>query len=888
MNPETQKMSSPEEMTRFGAWSSIRTRYALATALFLLLVLGVFYVGGRIVLVHLVRDAEQQVEEIGRDVQRVTIRRTEGVCGQVRAVVLTNADTSTGDEIWARAVRRVADGRAAFAVRFSPDGSFSNGVRHVNETVTVLDASQLKVYADCFATWTRSAGKKEKLSPSGLVCFGGQTFCTAVARLPDGGCLALGEPFDAVGFKTDVSEKVGGMDVRITNRRAEVKEVRRPQKRKESAVYGLGPILSEAASFYSGGFWEIGSDPHEAVFALRDIAGNAVSMINVALPRTFSAVTAVAMGRLAFFIAAAGIFLVLPVFWIQGRLLLNPLSKMTEAVRLLGEHHRDTDCPRLEWEGKDEFAVLAVSVNAMLETLSRRALAVAQVETRQKAMINGVPDGLAVFDVRGTLISVTKEPEGVDPVPGLVAGRGPDAEIWGPENMKRFAEARAAVFERKSIGRAYLRFDADGKRRRFEMRLTRLDGFFALAVFRDVTAEADEHRRRVDAEARLSEQRRQDSLTVLAAGIAHDVNNVLAAVLNTAELTWMDTQDEVEQYALDTIRDAVRRGSTMARELMTFAGETRLTVKRTDPSSILRDGQRLVRGIIGENAAIAYDLPTGLPAVDVDPNQIWKVFFNLIKNASEALDGRPGSISVSTEAFEMTEEELAAFHHVSPLSAGRGVLFRIADTGRGIPPENLRRVFDPYFSTKAMGRGFGLATVSAIVDAHGGAIAVDSQVERGTVFRIYLPASKTADPSEAAPVASAVPTPAIGASAGNGRVLFVDNDPLVLKTTAMLLKTLNVSLVSATTRLEGLAVFRRCHRELTLVLLDAHLGALDTVRLLAAFRAIDPVVPVVVCSGSSPERMKEKFASHPFNDFLAKPFTLVELRAAYEKNARKI
>ena len=134
-------------------------------------------------------------------------------------------------------------------------------------------------------------------------------------------------------------------------------------------------------------------------------------MITVSLPASLANVTRSALGRFTFFIAMTGIVLIIPIFWFQGYVLLNPLTRMTKSIRLLGQYHEDADCPRLEWDGHDEFAMLAASVNQMLETISRRSINVAQVEARHRALLAGVPDALAVFDRRGRLVSVTKQPE---------------------------------------------------------------------------------------------------------------------------------------------------------------------------------------------------------------------------------------------------------------------------------------------------------------------------------------------------------------------------------------------------------------------------------------------------------------------------------------------
>ena len=167
----------------------------------------------------------------------------------------------------------------------------------------------------------------------------------------------------------------------------------------------------------------------------------------------------------------------------------------------------------------------------------------------------------------------------------------------------------------------------------------------------------------------------------------------------------------------------------------------------------------------------------------------------------------------------------------------------------------------------------GLATVRTIVEAHLGGINVTSDYGRGTTFRIFLPASrlpKAAAPAEApkAPVAL------------TGDILVVDNDETLLKTTSILLKAMKLGVYVAKTRREALSVTRRHAKELRAILLDAHLGGIDTVRLLGAFRIGAPGVPVMVVSGSAEEELQQLFKAHPYDAFLAKPYTMAELKAA--------
>ena len=872
---------APRRQSAFSrAIHSIRTRYAFATAMFLLVILGIFYIGGRITLVHLLRDAEKQVKEIGEDIGRLAYRNAAHVRDFVtkKAAGISATMDKGLDSPLESFLGNKGEHEISLAMYLTDVGALREGVvpGPGGKVVRITD-KDFKPYAKAFHDWAATLTSGVPPPSTGLVRIKGNTHYVSLAHIASGGYLALGAPFNTGIFSSKMNGNFAGATVRVTNRRADIAvslaapSPSAPQKRMS---FGIVPMFSEAADFYSGGFWKLGPDPFEAVFTIRDIAGNAVSMIAVSLPRTFSKITTLALGRLTFFIAMIGILLILPIFWLQNHMLLNPLSKMIERIREIGEHHDDTNCPQLEWNGKDEFALLATSVNRMLETLSRRTLAIAESESRQRALLTAAPDGFAVFDRSHRLVTVIKHPDGVEPFPGLAEREPPSPDVWGDSGIDAFNSAVDASFEGdREKSRAHLATKtASGASRDVEFRFSRMDDHFTLALMRDITSDYAEHRRLISTEQRRGHASKQESMALLAAGIAHDVNNILSIVLNTAEITWLDETDQTVRAAVDTIRDAVRRGSGMMRELMAFAGETKVTLKQMDPAEIVREAQRLAARATNPNVSVTYDLPTGLPPVDVDPDQMWKVFFNLIKNASEAMKTQGGAIKVSASAYSLTQSVAESFMCSSPLKPGPGVLFRISDNGPGINPLLVKRIFDPYISSKGAGHGLGLAIVYATIDAHGGGIRVISALERGTTFEIFLPAASTLAPQ---------PPPKVddsGSAAGD--ILLVDDDDSILRTTSILLRTMKATVHTAKDRHSALLQFRALAPRLKAVILDAHIGPLSTVRLLRIYRLVAPNIPVVVTSGSSPEAIEELFTEQPYNAFLAKPYTLAELKSA--------
>ena len=877
---------------RQGAFSrslhSIRTRYSISTAVFLLTLLALFYAGGRVVLVHLVRDAEAKVREIGMGLSRIAYRDAD----RARQRILSSlGEIHPGDgAVDVRGLVSPKD-RApslSLAVRLSDDGEPGEGFcRGVGGDVVPVTPSRIAIYRDTIAAWCQSLAvcRGGEPIPVGLMRLAGRQHYVTICRT-GGELLAVGVPFDADEFARSMSDNASGVSIRITNRRADIvlgSDAKRAHDDASRNGFGLVPLFSEAANFYSGGFWDLDAVPFEAVFTVRDIVGNAITMIAVSLPRTLSSVAALAISRLTFFVALVGILVVLPIFWIQGRMLLNPLSRMTKAVLELGERHQTAGCPRLEWEGKDEFAVLAASVNRMLETVSARAVAIAQMEQRHKALIGGLPDAVAIFDARGKLVTVSKEAEGVEPLPGFRHGEPPDAAVFGAADVEKFSHALAETFASGAIGKIRLKVQRpDGvprsvPTRHFELRLTRMDEHFVMAIVRDVSAEVAEHKLRLAAEQRALDSSKRESLTALAAGIAHDMNNVLSVMLQAAETADAEADAASSAKALGVIRDAVRRGAAMMRELTTYAGENKIMLMRASPRLVVEDVRQLSSLLVGENIVLAMGADEAAPDVDVDPNQFWKVLFNIVKNAGEAIGTRPGHISLNAVPFRMTHDEASDFVSEHPLADGDGVMFRIRDDGPGIAPDILGRIFDPYVSSKSLGRGLGLATVRTIVEAHGGGIRVRSRVDEGTEFQIFLPQStlpKTVEQPAERPGGASVQ------AVLSGEVLVVDNDESILKTISILIKALKLTPRVARDRHEALAVVRRHAASLRAIVLDAHMGGVDTVRLLRAFRVAAPHVSVIVSSGSSEETIREMFSGHPYDLFLAKPYTLDELRKA--------
>jgi PAS domain S-box-containing protein len=260
----------------------------------------------------------------------------------------------------------------------------------------------------------------------------------------------------------------------------------------------------------------------------------------------------------------------------------------------------------------------------------------------------------------------------------------------------------------------------------------------------DITArkQAEESADRL--EQKMRETQKLESLGVLAGGIAHDFNNLLSVVLGNASLARLDSGETANAARLDSIITAANRAAELCRQLLAYAGKGSYSIVRLNLNHLVTETTRLLELSISKQAKLEFALAPNLPAIEADASQLRQIVMNLVINASEALgDHRAGVISLATSVVTLPLKGAGAAGPDAELAPGEYVCMEISDTGCGMPPEVLARIFDPFFSTKFTGRGLGLAAVVGIVRTHNGSLRVFSTPGKGSTFRIYLPVSQT-------------------------------------------------------------------------------------------------------------------------------------------------
>lgn len=399
-----------------------------------------------------------------------------------------------------------------------------------------------------------------------------------------------------------------------------------------------------------------------------------------------------------------------------------------------------------------------------------------------------------------------------------------------------------------------------------------------LAVLRSRVAKQTEQiraqlEREQQLETELQRAQRLESLALMAGGIAHDFNNMLTGVLANISFARLDARAvEVVGDSLADAELATLRARDLSMRLLLFAkgGTPSRTV--VDLAGLVRDAAKFA--LHGASVRGEFSIPSDLWPADVDSVQIGQVVQNLAINAVQAMPA--GGTLRLVLANEVVDAGVKA-----GLQPGRYIRLEATDTGRGIPPEVLPKIFDPYFTTKKDGNGLGLATVFSIVRRHGGHIEVESAAGRGTTFRLWLPA---ADPSRTAPAPAGGAAPeTVSLDPELVRILVMDDDATIRRAATSALMRVGYEVATAADGAEAVEAFdlaRRHKRPFRLVVLDLTVpGGLGGKEALDAIRRLDPEVRAVVSSGNASTPCFASCREHGFDAALAKPYEVKELIA---------
>lgn len=432
-----------------------------------------------------------------------------------------------------------------------------------------------------------------------------------------------------------------------------------------------------------------------------------------------------------------------------------------------------------------------------------------------------------------------------------------------------FAKYRRVVETRQPLDEEYQLHDCGTRSGWYQDRVV-VAGDGVAITQRRINEQKQEEREREELREQLQHAQKMESLGRLAGGIAHDFNNLLTPILAYANMGLMQLADGAPlQEEMQEIRHAAERATGLIRQILTFSRKQPMQVHPVALNAVVEGLARMLRRLVGDDVEVVLNLDPALGNVLADPTRLEQILVNLVVNARDAI-AADGKVTISTSNRDIVADDPEARTGIAP---GAWVLLDIHDTGTGMADEVVSRVFEPFFSTKdqVKGTGLGLSIVYGLVKQHGGHIRCESEVGRGTVFRMFLPRTDEAlyeDEAEVSPVYDSGLV-----YRGSETVLLAEDDDAVRKLTRHVLVSKGYCVLEADNGLTALRVAESHPGPIDLLLTDVIMPRMDGHELHAQLVAQRPALRVLFMSGFSDVVMAEV-------PFIAKPFTVIRLLRA--------
>ena len=506
-------------------------------------------------------------------------------------------------------------------------------------------------------------------------------------------------------------------------------------------------------------------------------------------------------------------------------------------------------------EATGDLAVIGVFRDI---TELRRALEELRVsEAQNKALLSAIPDLLFMNDRQGLyLTAYASDPSLLYVPPEAFLNRHVREVLPEPQATSCMNVIAEALDQDRVVDWNYS-LPIEGTEAFFEARVAPCGPDKVLFLVREVTAKIQAERQQAEFQVQLLQSQKLESLGSLAGGIAHDMNNVLGAILSLASTQEsLQARDPQARQAFATIAEAADRGGRMVKSLLAFARQHPAEERELDLNEVLRQNLSLLEHTTLAKVRLETDLAPSLRPIKGDASALANAFMNLCVNAVDAM-GSNGVLTLTTRNLEPGLVEVV-----------------VEDSGPGMSPDVVAKAMDPFFTTKETGKGtgLGLSLVYSTVKAHQGQVELQSEPGRGTRVHLRFPACGPHAPSAAPPAETAQ------VAAGRAlRVLLVDDDELVRMSTEMLLESLGHDLRITCSGEEALAAVEEGYRP-EVVILDMNMPGLGGVGTLPRLRALCPDVPVLLATGRADQEALNLIERHPHVVLLAKPFSIATMR----------
>ncbi|MEI6702128.1 MAG: response regulator, partial [Deltaproteobacteria bacterium] len=392
-----------------------------------------------------------------------------------------------------------------------------------------------------------------------------------------------------------------------------------------------------------------------------------------------------------------------------------------------------------------------------------------------------------------------------------------------------------------------------------------------MSICRDITGRKQAEEERRSMELQLQQAQKLESLGVLAGGIAHDFNNILMAIMGNADLALMRINKESPAVDnLKRIEQSAARAADLAKQMLAYSGKGKFVVEHIDMSRLVEEMINMVEVSISKKAVLRLNLTSLIPSVEADATQLRQIIMNLVINASEAIGEKSGVIAINTGCMECDKNYLTSVWLDENLGTGLYVYLEVSDTGCGMDKDTLAKLFDPFFTTKFTGRGLGMAAVLGIVRGHKGAIRVYSEPDKGSSFKILLPAVDR-------PVEIFNGGNQVDDWRGEGTVLLVDDEETVRAIGSEMLRELGFQVVTAEDGRDAVELFKS-RDDIDFVILDLTMPKMNGEQCFRELRKLKPEMKIIMSSGFNQQEVTQKFVGKGLSGFIQKPYRLSVLK----------
>jgi PAS domain S-box-containing protein len=383
--------------------------------------------------------------------------------------------------------------------------------------------------------------------------------------------------------------------------------------------------------------------------------------------------------------------------------------------------------------------------------------------------------------------------------------------------------------------------------------------------FLDITERIQAEKEKAKLEDRLQQAQKMEAIGTLAGGIAHDFNNILAVILGYADLAKEDAPPGTSfNKDIDQILIAANRAKNLVKQILDFGRQTQAVRYPIKVQPLVKEGLKMLRSSIPSTISMTENIDMDCGAILADPTQVHQILMNLCTNAYQAMEATGGILSVTLKetTIETDDKSLPPF-----LASGQYVKLTVSDTGEGISPDVLDKIFEPYFTTKDIGKGtgMGLAIIHGIMQHYDGDITVESQLGEGSIFHVYFPLVAQEVLSEIEKHQN-IPL-------GSERILLVDDEVLLCEMGQDLLGRLGYKVTMQCSSLEALAAFEKTPDAFDLVLTDQTMPDLTGSELAEKILQIRPGIPIILCTGYSNLIDQESAKAIGIKEFALKPLT---------------